>query len=143
YKVGGAVVPVISISYGGCETKFSANQRTMFDGFLEEAVAQGQSVLNSSGDAGAAGCDQGNTTATQGAVADYPASSPYVTGVGGTTFSADGSAGSPEPGANEYWSYSSTADIISSALQYIPETSWNDTFYDQSQDPTNTLTSGG
>ena len=143
YKVGGAVVPVISISYGDCETQFSANQRTVFDGFLEEAVAQGQSVLNSSGDAGAAGCDQGNTTATQGAVADYPASSPYVTGVGGTTFSADGSASSPEPGANEYWSYSSTADIISSALQYIPETSWNDTAYDQSLDPTNTLASGG
>ncbi len=143
YKVDGAVVPVISISYGDCETQFSANQRTIFDGFLEEAVAQGQSVLNSSGDAGAAGCDQGNTTSTQGAVADYPASSPYVTGVGGTTFSADGSASSPEPGANEYWSYSSTADIISSALQYIPETGWNDTAYDQSLDPTNTLASGG
>jgi subtilase family serine protease len=143
YKVGGAVVPVISISYGGCETLFSANQRTVFDGFLEEAAAQGQSVLNSSGDAGAAGCDQGNTTAPQGAVADYPASSPYVTGVGGTTLSADGSASSPEPGADEYWSYSSTADIISSALQYIPETSWNDTVYDQSLDPTNTLVSGG
>jgi subtilase family serine protease len=143
YKVDGAVIPVISISYAGCETQFSANMRTAFDGFLEEAAAQGQSVLNSSGDAGAAGCDQGNTVAMQGAVADYPSSSPYVTGVGGTTFSADGSAGSPEPGANEYWSYSSTADIISSALQYIPETSWNDTSYDQSQNPTNTLTSGG
>jgi subtilase family serine protease len=143
YKVGGAVVPVVSISYGERETQFSANQRTVFDGFLQEAVAQGQSVLNSSGDAGAAGCDQGNTTATQGAVADYPASSPYVTGVGGTTFSADGSASNPEPGANEYWSYSSTADIVSSALQYIPETSWNDTAYDQSLDPTNTLASGG
>ena len=139
YKVDGAVVPVISISYASCETQFSANMRAVFDGFLEEAASQGQSVLNSSGDAGAAGCDQGNTIATQGAVVDYPASSPYVTGVGGTTFSA----GSPEPGANEYWSYSSTADIISSALQYIPETSWSDTSYDQSQDPTNTLTSGG
>jgi subtilase family serine protease len=143
YKVDGAVVPVISISYASCETQFSANMRTVFDGFLEEAATQGQSVLNSAGDAGAAGCDQGNTIATQGAVADYPASSPYVTGVGGTTFSADGSVGSPEPGANEYWSYSSTADVVSSALQYIPETSWNDTVYDQSLDPTNTLTSGG
>jgi subtilase family serine protease len=143
YKVDGAVVPVISISYASCETQFSANMRASLDGFLEEAAAQGQSVVNSSGDAGAAGCDQGSSIATQGAVADYPASSPYVTGVGGTTFSADGSAGSPEPGANEYWSYSSTADVVSSALQYIPETSWNDTAYDQSLDPTNTLTSGG
>ena len=143
YKVDGAVVPVISISYASCETQYSANMRTAFDEFLEEAAAQGQSVLSSSGDAGAAGCDQGSTISTQGAVADYPASSPYVTGVGGTTFSADGSAGSPEPGANQYWSYSSTADIISSALQYVPETSWNDTAYDQSQDSTNTLTSGG
>jgi subtilase family serine protease len=143
YKVDGAVVPVISISYASCETQFSANMRASFDGFLEEAVAQGQSVLNSSGDAGATGCDQGNTIATQGAVADYPASSPYVTGVGGTTFSADGSAVSPEPDANEYWSYSGTADIVNSALQYIPETSWNDTSYDQLQYPINTLTSGG
>jgi len=143
YKVDGAVVPVISISYASCETQFSANMRTAFDGFLEEAAAQGQSVLNSSGDAGAAGCDQGSSIATQGAVADYPASSPYVTGVGGTTFSADGSAASPEPGANQYWSYSSTTDIVSSARQYIPETSWNDTAYDQSQNPSNTLTSGG
>ena len=143
YKVDGAVVPVISISYASCETQFSANMRASLDGFLEEAAAQGQSVVNSSGDAGAAGCDQGSSIATQGAVADYPASSPYVTGVGGTTFSADGSVGSPEPGANEYWSHSSTADVVSSALQYIPETSWNDTAYDQSLDPTNTLTSGG
>jgi len=143
YKVDGAVVPVVSISYAGCETQFSASMRAAFDGFLEEAVAQGQTVLNSSGDAGAAGCDQGSSIATQGAVADYPASSPYVTGVGGTTFSADGSADRPEPGANEYWSYSGTADIISSALHYIPETSWNDSAYDQSLDPTNTLTSTG
>jgi len=143
YKVDGAVVPVISISYASCETQFSENMRASFDGILEEAAAQGQSVLNSSGDAGAAGCDQGNTIATQGAVADYPAASPYVTGVGGTTFSPDGSAGTPEPGANEYWSYSSTADIISSALQYIPETSWNDTSYDQSQDLASTPISGG
>jgi len=143
YKVDGAVIPVISISYASCETQFAASMRAGFDAVLEEAAVQGQSVLNSSGDAGAAGCDQGETIAVQGAVADYPASSPYVTGVGGTTFSADGSADSPEPGANQYWSYSSTADIISSALQYIPETSWNDTAYDQSQDPTNTLASGG
>jgi len=34
-------------------------------------------------------------------------------------------------------------NIISSALQYIPEKSWNDTAYDQSLDPTNTLASGG
>jgi subtilase family serine protease len=68
YKVDGAVVPVISISYASCETQFLANMRTAFDGFLEEAAAQGQSVLNSSGDAGAAGCDQGSSIATGGEV---------------------------------------------------------------------------
>src|ERR1700687_2315784 len=89
------------------------------------------------------GGTRGKHRPRQGGLGTYPPSSPYVTGVGGTTFSADGSASSPEPGANEYWSYSSTADIISSALQYIPETGWNDTAYDQSLDPTNTLASGG
>jgi subtilase family serine protease len=129
YKPKGtsAVVPVISISYGDCETDYTPSQRNSVDQYLMQAAAQGQTVLNSSGDEGAAGCDMDATTATHGAVADYPASSPWITGVGGTTFGADGSYASPEMGANEYWSYSATADTISSALQYIAEVPWNDT----------------
>jgi hypothetical protein len=143
YQVGGGVVPVISLSYGGCESDVSASDRASIADYLLQAATQGQTILNSSGDAGATGCDQGSTVATGGLAVDYPASEPYVTGVGGTTFAADGSAADPQTGANQYWSYSSTADIIDSALQYISESSWNDTAYEQLQSSKNTLSSGG
>lgn len=130
YKVNGARVPVISVSYGACETDYPASDRAAIDSNLEQASAQLQTVLNSSGDSGATGCDSDeNSIASGGLVVDYPASSQYITAVGGTTFAADGTAENPELYGNEYWSYSSTADIISSASQYIPETSWNDTAY--------------
>jgi hypothetical protein len=139
YQVNGAVVPVISVSYANCELDLGAGYVASAETYLQQATAQGQTILNSSGDAGAAGCDYDATISTQGAVVDWPASSPNVTGVGGTRFSGDGS----DTGADAYWSASSTADIISSALQYIPETSWNDTSADQASNPASTLSSSG
>ncbi len=146
YKADGAVVPVISLSYGNCETDLigttngATAYRQQIENYLAQAAAQGQTILNSSGDAGAAGCDQGNVLATSGNVADWPASSPLVIAVGGTRFSADEGQ---TYDAGPYWSGSNSADTISSALQYIPETSWNDTAADQTADPTATLSSGG
>jgi hypothetical protein len=101
--------------------------------------------VNSSGDEGAAcsGNLDGVSTVTNGAHVSWPASSPNVTGVGGTEFNGDGTAANPDLGADAYWSYNGSADIVSSALQYIPETSWNDTAYDQSFSPSYTLSSGG
>jgi len=138
YTVNGAVVPVLTMSYGNCETDLvsDASLKTAMDNYLAEAASAGQTVLNSSGDAGAAGCDVSSsaavTTSTKGAVADWPASSPYVLAVGGTTFNGDGTVADPDTYADAYWSGSTSADIISSALSYIPETSWNDTTYDGS-----------
>jgi len=145
YKADGAVVPVISLSYGNCETDLigTTNGETAYrqqiENYLAQAAAQGQTILNSSGDAGATGCDQGSTLATHGNVADWPASSPLVVAVGGTRFSAD----EGQTYAGPYWSGSNSADTISSALQYIPETSWNDTAADQTADPKATLSSAG
>ncbi len=145
YKVGGGVVPVISMSYGNCETDLigTANGATAYrqqiETFLTQAATQGQTILNSSGDAGAAGCDQGSTSSVKGAIADWPASNPNVVGVGGTELNGDGS----DTYADIYWSGSTSADIISSALQYIPETSWNDTLQDQAANSASTLSSGG
>ena len=126
YQVSGNVVPVLSISYAACEADVGESLATAEETYFEQATTQGQTILNSSGDQGAAACDYDVSVSTQGAAVNWPASSPHVTGVGGTTFSGDGN----DTGADAFWSYSSTADIISSALQYIPETSWNDTAAD-------------
>ena len=74
------------------------------------------------------------TSATHGLAVDSPASIPEVTGIGGTEFSGDaagaitGTAPNTTAGATQFWSgTNSTTDTLSSALSYIPETTWNDT----------------
>jgi subtilase family serine protease len=118
--------PVISLSYGFCE--FYDNILSSDESVLVQASTQGISFVNSSGDAGAAECDYSATVtqtppknlAQQGIAVSYPASSPEVTGVGGTAI----------PLANftsQYWSTSSTNPTDGgTALSYIPEQAWND-----------------
>jgi subtilase family serine protease len=111
------LAPVVSISYGICETGNGAQIDTV-QGWLQQANAQGQTVIASSGDAGAADCDSsGSATASHGLAVDFPASSPNVTGVGGTEFN---------DASGTYWS-SSNDSGNGSALSYIPEIVWNDT----------------
>jgi len=82
---------VISTSWGAPESVIPPDAADGFDAMntiLEEAAAQGQTVLAASGDRGAydAAGDKDATDAQQGALSvDFPASSPWVTGVGGTT----------------------------------------------------------
>jgi hypothetical protein len=65
--------------------------------------------------------------ATSGQAVDFPASSPYVTGVGGTEFYGDLSSPS------QYWNLSPTyGSGYGSALSYIPEMAWNDTLETES-----------
>lgn len=74
---------IISISLGACEAQTTGAEGRSFvnslDNFFKQANAEGVSVLVASGDSGAYGC-QDNTLSV-----DLPASSPYVTAVGGTT----------------------------------------------------------
>lgn len=117
-------VPVISLSYGGCEQQdFSLPYIQYMETFLQQASAQGQTVVASSGDDGSADCDDTDSSgspASKGLGVDYPASSQYVTGVGGTSFSGDVS----DP--STYWNATNTANH-GSATGYIPETVWNNT----------------
>jgi kumamolisin len=68
-------IPVISSSWGEPETE--EDNLTSDDADFKEAAAQGQSIYSASGDSGAD--DNGSSLSV-----DYPASDPYVTGVGGT-----------------------------------------------------------
>ena len=119
----GLVLPVISMSYTACETGLTLAQAVLFNQIGAQASAQGQTLVVSSGDSGAAGCDaHGNdsvTAATQGISAEAPPDSPNFTAVGGTQFSGDVSDPAP------YWNAVPSTPV--SALSYIPETSWNET----------------
>ncbi|MGO8950637.1 MAG: protease pro-enzyme activation domain-containing protein [Ktedonobacterales bacterium] len=84
---------IMSISLGACEGQLGGSDGQSFINSLtstfQQADAEGISVLAASGDSGAYGC-QDNTLSVS-----LPASSPYVTAVGGTTLflSSDGSYG--------------------------------------------------
>jgi len=114
---------IISISYGACETAVQ-NANFSLEDVFQQAAAQGQTILASSGDQGSTACSgdtNGLTQAQQNALAvNYPASSPYVTGVGGTEISNADSTSST------YWSSASGSDVLTSAKGYIPEVVWND-----------------
>jgi len=124
--------PVISTSYGYCESGLGSGFVDEVEGWAQEANTQGQTIMAASGDAGAADCDGTDAaSATGGLAVDVPAAIPEVTGMGGTEFSADSptyTTDNPPGGDPPYWAAAgATSDTLSSALEYIGETGWNDT----------------
>ncbi|MBS0446059.1 MAG: PKD domain-containing protein, partial [Proteobacteria bacterium] len=76
---------VVNVSLGECETSAkSAGTEASEDQIFQAAVAQGQTFSVSSGDSGSYEC--GGSTSQQ----SYPAVSPYVMAIGGTTLSTSG-----------------------------------------------------
>jgi subtilase family serine protease len=125
YAVDNRTAPVIGTSYGECEAQLSSSEYSTLNGTLEQAASQGQSVVSAAGDDGSTDCYgiTGLTKAQQEALAvDFPASSQYATGMGGSEFPAADVSSSN----TNYWESASGSDVISSALSYIPEQVWND-----------------
>jgi len=78
----------ISISWGGPEESWSAQSRASIDQALSDAAALGITVTVASGDNGSSdGVTDGKSHC------DYPASSPYALGCGGTRLEADPATG--------------------------------------------------
>jgi uncharacterized protein (TIGR03437 family) len=130
YAVDQNLAPVISYSYGECEPEVSATSAgnaNAIRSVAQQANAQGQTWLASSGDQGAAACDSGKVPAKNGLAVNLAASVPEVTAVGGSEFNE---------GSGHYWNSTSAANGTS-ALSYIPEMAWNDTL------STGTLSSTG
>ena len=121
YAVDHDIAPVISMSYGACETGLLKSEIDFLERALEQAALQGETVLVSSGDLGAAGCEtqdsQVQGIASHGLAVQYPSSSQYVTSVGGTMF--DDSA------STSYWGSGNASDG-GFARVYIPEQAWNE-----------------
>ena len=141
YAIDQKIGTIVSSSYGTCEV--SLNGQTL-ETTLEQGTAQGQTIVAAAGDDGSTDCYgiNGLTTTQQQALAvDYPASSPNVTGVGGTEISSANSNYTTV--GDGYWeSDSASSDIVNSVLQYIPEMAWNDDPSNCSGQ-TNCLSSGG
>jgi len=98
YGDGRTVPDAVSLSYAGCELAWTSAEfpvqvgidgipvRPMIDDVLALAAVVGTSVLSSTGDAGSYMCS--SIPGASGEIADptigYPASSPWITAVGGT-----------------------------------------------------------
>ena len=114
YAVDNVLAPVLSTSYGICETEDLIDldsERATY----QKANVEGMTVMAATGDTGAADCEAFNPPtsppeAESGLTVDEPSSFPEVTAMGGTQFL---------PGVG-YWSGGK-------ALEYNPETVWNDT----------------
>jgi subtilase family serine protease len=115
------LAPIVTTSYGACEAGWGTTELNLLGAVFKQAAAQGQTVVAASADEGATDCDTG-PSATQGLTVDFPASSPYVTGLGGTQFN-DGAG----TGATQYWANSEgSSSNGGSALGYVPEAVWSD-----------------
>jgi len=122
------IAPVVSISYGSCEPLMSSADLDQYNSLFEEASAQGQTIVASTGDSGSTACApyttaEGVSVAEQESIAvNFPASSPYVTAVGGTQMAA----GTFAAGNTTYWDAATSVDIGASLLSYVSETAWNE-----------------
>jgi len=114
------LAPVMSDSFGVCEPTLGAAGNAFYNTLWEQAAAQGITVVVSSGDGGADGCDDFTTAtvATSGIAVSGTASTPFNVAVGGTDFDDSGKQ-------SQFWS-PNNGPFFESALGYIPETTWDD-----------------
>ncbi len=113
------LAPIISESFGICEVEAQVAAPSQFEAEAKKGNALGITWIAASGDSGAAGCDPDAVMSANGLAVSLPASIPEVTAVGGTEFNE---------GSGNYWSASNGANG-GSALGYITEMAWNDTFF--------------
>jgi subtilase family serine protease len=114
-----ALAPVLSFSFGGCELRFSRAEVDLLAAEAQKAAVEGITWVVSSGDSGAAGCEDQNggfTSAISRMNPNLPASLPYVTAVGGSEFAE---------GNRSYWARTPGRNG-GSALSYVPESAWTD-----------------
>jgi len=121
-------VDILSVSFGACELDFTNADNAEVNSDWEQATTQGIAVTVSTGDNGSAACDatsdaQGNNipTAVGGLAVNTLASTPNNIAVGGTDF---------YPLINSFSTYvsstSNSSNFYTTALSFIPESTWND-----------------
>ena len=136
YIIDNNVGDVMTESFGGCEAATTATEAAGFEALAEEAAAQGMTYVVSSGDTGAAGCDNLGETVAAGPVSvSILASTPFTVAVGGTMLNENGHN-------STYWNTTNSASLAS-AKSYIPENVWNETCTTQCSGQSAPLSAGG
>ncbi|HEV7521090.1 MAG TPA: S53 family peptidase, partial [Candidatus Angelobacter sp.] len=119
YIVDNNLAPIMTVSFGQCESALGAAENAFYNSLWQQAAAQGISVFVSAGDSGAAGCDNPNFgPATGGIAVSGLASTPFATAIGGTEFNENGND-------STFWNLTNGPGFTSS-LGYIPEAAWNE-----------------
>jgi subtilase family serine protease len=134
YIVDNNIAPVMSTSYGSCETDLGSVENAFYNSLWQQAAAQGITSFVSAGDNGGAGCDlpAGGVYSSGVLAVNGIASTPYNVAVGGTQFD-------DTTNPSKYWSATNNATTGESALSYIPEMAWNES----SNDPNDVLLYAG
>ena len=112
----------LNISFGDCELDAGSAGVNFWNTLFQQAAAEGISSFVSSGDSGAAGCDDAFAAppvAPRANSPNYICSSPYATCVGGTEFN--------DADSNLYWG-GDTSFLGPTAAGYIPEGGWNESW---------------
>jgi subtilase family serine protease len=97
YAIDNNLAPVISESFGNCESQSESQYSSIERSEAQKANLQGITWLASSGDSGAFDCDYRVSIAVHGSAVGFPASIPEVTAVGGTEFNDGTGADSGAP----------------------------------------------
>jgi biotin operon repressor len=120
YIVDNNLADVMSESFGGCEAGQTNGDASAISSLAQQAAAEGITYMVSTGDSGAAGCDDPNseTSATGPFSVNILASTPYTVAIGGTMFNENGQD-------STYWNTTNSSSL-ESALSYIPEKVWNE-----------------
>jgi hypothetical protein len=126
---------VLSTSYAACEQSLGSAGNQFWAALWEQAAAQGQTSLVSSGDSGSAGCDDFDLPqpAQYGLAVNGFSSTPWNISVGGTDFfysSYNGGTSAQNAQLATYWNLTPTGPTLpaTSLLKPIPEQPWNDAF---------------
>lgn len=99
---------VISISWGNAETNWAGQTMTSFDQAFQTAAALGVTVCCAAGDAGS-----GDGVSDGSAHVDFPSSSPFVLGCGGTRLTGSGTTITSESVWNDNPTRSATGGGVS------------------------------
>src|ERR1700680_1244792 len=121
YIIDNNLADVMSESFGGCEADETSADASAFSSLAQQGSAEGITYVVSTGDSGAAGCEDPNTVVTAAGPpsVNILASTPYTIAVGGTMFNENGQD-------STYWNPTNSQSTLESALSYIPEQVWNE-----------------
>ena len=117
YVIDNNLAAVLNISFGTCEQAVAADN-SKISSLYQQAVAQGITILVSTGDGGVAACDDTTGVGVKGYGVNSLASTPYNIAVGGTEFDLNQLSAQNWSGA--------ALPTLTTALSYIPETVWNE-----------------